>query len=266
VRRFSSADQPEMTQKELEEQSIPLYWVRMPKILSAAAGMHRWVWDLHYPSPESLRHDYPISAVPHDTPRLPLGPRVLPGQYTVRLTVNGHSYTAPLTVKMDPRVNVSPAELEQQFNLEIRLASLLTESSRAVTQARVLREELQKVLSQVRGSLAESVKALDDKVAAILGKPAPFFGSDSTESSLTRLNRQVGALYGEVDRSDAAPTTAQTDAATEIEHDLIAVMKQWGQLQHTDLPAINRQLHDKNLPEIHLHSALPLPEDEADED
>ena len=105
VRHFSSADKPEISQEELEKQLIPLYWIRMPKILPASAGMHRWVWDLHYPSPASSRHEYPISAVPYDTPRSPLGPLAVPGEYTAKLTVNGHTFTAPLTVKIDPRVN-----------------------------------------------------------------------------------------------------------------------------------------------------------------
>ncbi|MGB8593701.1 MAG: hypothetical protein WCD40_20145, partial [Candidatus Acidiferrales bacterium] len=111
ARRYSSADAPDVTQTELEKQLIPLYWVRMPKILPTEAGMHRWVWDLHYTTPLSLRKDYPIAAIPHDTPRVPLGPRALPGLYTVKLTVDGQSYTASLTVKMDPRVNTARASL-----------------------------------------------------------------------------------------------------------------------------------------------------------
>ena len=79
VRRFSNTDKPDITEEELQKQLIPLYWVRKPRQLSTEAGMHRWVWDLHYPAPVSTRHDYPIAAIPHDTPRFPLGPTVLPG-------------------------------------------------------------------------------------------------------------------------------------------------------------------------------------------
>ena len=81
VQRSSSADRLEPTKADLEKQLIPLYWIRMPKALPADAGMHRWVWDLHYAAPTSLRHEYPISAVPRDTPRSPLGPNALPGEY-----------------------------------------------------------------------------------------------------------------------------------------------------------------------------------------
>jgi hypothetical protein len=65
--------------------------------------MHRFVWDLRYTPPDALRHDYPMTATYHDTPREPRGPIALPGEYTVKLTVDGKSLTQPLTVKMDPR-------------------------------------------------------------------------------------------------------------------------------------------------------------------
>jgi len=256
VRRFSSADKPEVSQAELEKQLIPLYWIRMPKILSGSAGMHRWVWDLHYPSPASLQHQYPISAVPNDTPRTPLGPNALPGEYTARLTANGHTFTAPLTVKIDPRVNTSPAGLEQQFNLEMRLASELTASTEAVKQARSVVDQLHKLGAQ-SGKLAESIKALDQKVGTILRGPTPPV-SGSSEPTLTRENAAIGMLYGGVGQADAAPTAAQISAAADAERDLSALLKRWEDVKQTDLPALNRQLKSAKLPEVSLESKAPM--------
>ena len=262
VRRFSSTDKPEVTQAELEKQLIPLYWIRMPKILSASAGMHRWVWDLHYPSPASLQHQYPISAVPYDTPRTPQGPIALPGEYTTRLTVNGHTSTASLTVKVDPRVNASPAGLEKQFDLEMHLASELTISAEAVTQARSVVDQLHKLGNQ-SGALAESIKAFDQKVGTILRGPTPAVPGAS-EPTLTRANAAVDALYTGVGQADAAPTTAQINAAADTERDLSGLMKRWEEIKNSDLPALNRQLKSANLPEIHPESKAPTDESQAD--
>ena len=145
MRQFSNSDKPDITEEELQKQLIPLYWVRKPRQLSTDAGMHRWVWDLHYPAPASTRHDYPISAIPHDTPRFPLGPTALPGTYSVRLTVDGKSSTAPLTIKMDPRVKTSAAGLQKKFEAETRLASMMTESAQALLQGGSIRTQLEKV-------------------------------------------------------------------------------------------------------------------------
>jgi hypothetical protein len=87
VRRFSNTDKPEVSEEELQKQLIPLYWVRGPRKLSTDAGMHRWVWDLHYPAPDSTRHDYPIAAIPHDTPRFPLGPNLFSAAHGGRKNV-----------------------------------------------------------------------------------------------------------------------------------------------------------------------------------
>src|SRR5262249_15679507 len=75
VRRYSSSDQPEQTEEQLQKQLIPLYWLQPHKAPLSTAGMHRWVWDLRYATPNSTQHEYPISAVPHKTPRNPRGPR-----------------------------------------------------------------------------------------------------------------------------------------------------------------------------------------------
>ena len=87
--------------------------------------MHRFVWDLRFPPPRTKQHEYPISAIPGDTPKEPLGPFVLPGTYTVRLTVDGKTLTRPLTVKLDPRVRMSPADLASQLALSRRLIAAL---------------------------------------------------------------------------------------------------------------------------------------------
>ena len=73
--------------------------------------MRRFVWDLHFPPPPGLPRTYPIAAIYKDTPSEPLGPFVLPGKYTVKLTVDGKSYVQSLTVKMDPRVKTPAAGL-----------------------------------------------------------------------------------------------------------------------------------------------------------
>src|SRR5438093_4884676 len=114
IRRFSSTDQPESVNENAI--NLPTYWVRPPQVLSIKPGMHRFVWNLHYPAPESVQHEYPISSIYHDTPRSPFGPTALPGSYRMRLTVDGKSFTQQLTLKMDQRVKTSADDLRRQFD------------------------------------------------------------------------------------------------------------------------------------------------------
>jgi hypothetical protein len=254
VRKFSSDDKPDVTESDLKKQLIPLYWVRPFHALPSDAGMHRWVWDLHYPAPASPRHDYPISAIPGDTPRYPLGPTALPGSYTARLSTNGKRYTASFTVKMDPRVQVSTAALEKKFQLEMRLASLLSQTSKAVMQAGSIRDSLQKLTQQATGTARDSIQAFQTKLAAVLGAPAGFAATPADEVTLARVNGQITVLYGQVWQADAEPTATQSEATAATEHDALEIMKRWDALKTSDLPALNRELRAANLPEVQVES------------
>jgi photosystem II stability/assembly factor-like uncharacterized protein len=264
VRRFSSNDKPPVTQEELEKQLIPLYWVKPWSALSNQAGMHRWIWDLHYPAPLSTRHEYPISAIPHDTPRYPLGPTVLPGNYTVRLTVDGKTMTASLTIKMDPRVKTSPAGLQKKFEDEARLAALVTDSSRAVLEGNSIREQLEKI--QATANAKEATEAFQKKLSALLGAAGGFFAPPSPEVTVSRVNGEASTLYQGIWSVDAQPTVPQIEALAKVETEAADVLKRWKEFKATDLAALNRQLQQSNAPEIQPRVESTQEESQVDEE
>ena len=266
VRRFSSADKPDVPEADLKKQLIPLYWLRPFRALPSEAGVHRWVWDLHYPAPESTRHEYPIAAIAGDTSRSPLGPTALPGSYTARLTANGKSYTAPFTVKMDPRVKISPAGLQKKFQMEVRLASLLSLTSKAVLQAGSIRDPLQKLSQQASGPAHDSVQAFQNKLTAVLGPPAGSAAPPADEISLLRVNGQIAVLYGQVSQADAEPTGAQSEAIASSEHDSLDAVNRWDALKTSDLPELNRALRGANIPEVRVESDSHKEETVMDEE
>jgi hypothetical protein len=228
--------------------------------------MHRWVWELHYPSPDSVRHEYPIAAIPGDTPRYPLGPTALPGSYTARLTANGKAYTAPLTIKMDPRLQISPASLERKFQVETRLASLLTDTSKAVMQAASLHDPLQKLSQQATGPIRDKVQAFQNKIAMLVGPLAGFAAPPTDAVTLARVSAQVASLYGQVWQVDAEPTQSQLEAVAPVERDASDALQRWDTFKTADLPAFNRELHGANLPELHIASDSHKEESGMDEE
>jgi photosystem II stability/assembly factor-like uncharacterized protein len=264
VRRYTSADKPELPDDDLRTLSIPPYWVRPPQVVPATAGMHRWVWDLHYDPPESLRHEYPIAAIPHDTPRLPLGPRALPGSYTVRLTANGGTYTAPITVKLDPRLKTSQNGLQQQFDMETELASILTRSTEAIRQIRAVEEQVEKVSHDASEPVRESLEEVEKKLKAVMGRGNAEVPGGNV--ALSRLNTQVAALYADVDSADAAPTAAQVEAIAKMRSDFSRTMNLWSGLKATDFASLNRKLTATNLPKIRFNLQPTHEEDEDDQD
>ncbi|MGH9401023.1 MAG: WD40/YVTN/BNR-like repeat-containing protein [Terriglobia bacterium] len=252
VRRYSSAEHTAAA--EASKTLVPMYWLRTPKTLSAKAGMHRWVWDLHYPAPESNNRDYPISAVPHNTPRTPLGPRALPGEYTVRLTAEGRTFTAPLLLKMDPRVKTPTSALKEQFAAEMRLASMMDRGYDATVETQSAHKQLQTLAGQATGPLKESLIALEKKMARIVGGPPSAAASAAHAITLSRVNGDVTTLYQEIDRADAAPTVAQVNAAAKTRRDFAKVMSQWERVKAVDIPTINQRLATESLPVIRIES------------
>ena len=112
VRTFKSID----TLYTIPEVNIPLYWIRPQSILSNKAGMHRLLWDMKY-APLNVPVSYPMTAVKNNTAPDANAPWVLPGIYSVRITVGSKVIEQPLEIKMDPRVKTAMADLQRQHNL-----------------------------------------------------------------------------------------------------------------------------------------------------
>lgn len=118
IRSYSNKDKPEVL--DTTSMQYPTYWFRPAQKISTTAGHHRFIWDLKYASPVGAPRQHSISAVYQNTPTGPQGPLVTPGSYTVRLVVDGKAMEQPLEVKMDPRVNISTADLQSQFDYSMQ--------------------------------------------------------------------------------------------------------------------------------------------------
>ncbi|HET9369466.1 MAG TPA: hypothetical protein VFO19_04440 [Vicinamibacterales bacterium] len=182
VRRYSS-DDPE--DAPVAGRNHPDYWLRPPARLGTTAGMHRFVWDLRYPPPAAAEFTYPISATPYDTPKTPRGIWTLPGTFQVRLTVDGRTYRQALTIRMDPRVRTTVADLTAQFTLSKRIDAAIRRLAEAVDSAR-----------RGLGSAGNDRAATERRIAAL----------DRSRAALVTLLEAVQQV-------DAKPTPTQEEAA-----------------------------------------------------
>jgi hypothetical protein len=259
VRRYSSTDKIEPVNETAL--AIGTYWIRPPQILSAKAGMHRFLWDLHYPPLEGSRgRAYGMAAVYRDTPAGPFGPWVHPGDYKVKLTVDGKSYTQPLTVKMDPRVKTPAADLEKQFLISMQCYEGVQQIRTTLAQTRPFRDQLRKARERAgEGDLREALNALDRKVAALegtfspRGRPGPMRNVD-TRPTLARLSGDLSAVMSIVQGVDRIPTTQAMAAAETSTQALSELLTRWNDLKTKELKSVNEKLRQANLPAIILDS------------
>ncbi len=109
VRHYSSADKTAMKRPLLP---IAERWFPVPQTLKMSPGEHRFMWDL-----SSGGSGTDVEGDDIDASSIPPGPRVPPGTYTLRLTVDGTSMERPVQVTMDPRSPATTQVLDQQFAL-----------------------------------------------------------------------------------------------------------------------------------------------------
>jgi len=255
VRKYSSADKFEPIEEIAPKHPIPMYWVRREKVLSGKAGMHRFVWNVRYPAPQSLGHGYPISAIVHDTPLEPQGAWALPGAYTVKLTVDGKSYCKPLRLKMDPRVKISAADLAKQFAMQRQATEAMNQSFQALAELKSTRAQVKAAGERISSTEAKlKLSEFDKNAAELEGAAVPGFSgvplSGKRPENFSTLNQRFRQILGIADAADAAPTTQTESVARELELALQENFARWKELKTTDVLALNQLLQKEKAGKI----------------
>jgi photosystem II stability/assembly factor-like uncharacterized protein len=248
VRRYSSADPVPPPDPMLE---IPAYWVRPPQVLSAAAGAHRFLWDMHYAPIPGIKPEYPIAAIPHSTAPQATSPWVMPGEYTAVLSVSGKSYSQPLTIKMDPRVKTPNTDLAQQFKLSQQMYNDLLTVVPASDQVDALRKQLPDLKkASTNSELATAINGLDQKLQALAGGVTRRPGPGSEPPNLGNTRTRLLALLGFLQESDEAPTAQMKEAADEVQKSVPTLIQRWQEIKSKDVADLNQKLHAAGLVEL----------------
>jgi hypothetical protein len=187
---------------------------------------------------------YPISATPNNTPREPHGPWVVPGTYTVRLTVNGQTYTQPLRVRMDPRVKASAAMLARQFALSKGVYDDINRSRGVLDELRAMRANLRDLRARASGDLVSAVDSIDRAAAALEGGGGGFGGGSGAGGAPTLIGTigELGQLYGALQEADVQPTTQLVAAVQAAQRQLPTTLARWDTLRARAVARLGSQL------------------------
>jgi hypothetical protein len=233
VRRFASTDTPAPSSAELY---FAKAWTRPAATLPGSPGMHRFLWNLHYTPPKVVRGEYSSAAVwGQGTPTTPQGAFATPGRYTVALTVDGRTVTAPLDVTEDPRVTASAADLKAELDLSLKLSAALERDRQGYGEMQSVQTGLAALIAakDLRAGLRVQAQAVVDVLSA---KAPP--GELTFDSSGGLLGRIEGDLEG----ADATPTTVQTEVAIETLAKLDKAWLRWTAVKTGPLAALNTAL------------------------
>jgi len=251
VRRYASDD--ERPVPDLQRIPTTPDWVPAPEPPSAAAGMHRFTWDLHYaPAPELVNRE--------GRRRDLEGRWAPPGRYTVRLTQGGSASTRTLVVKKDPRLpaSITDAELVRQSAFARDVEAERVRVAVALHQAEALRKQLSAAREHAKGRGAAALDNIATAIDLVAGPPPARPGEESFgngEGSPTGLRRLASSLAGlqrTVESADAPPTTDAV-AGFAARRELVSQgLDQWTKLVTVSLPKMNSALKSSGLPVLKL--------------
>ncbi len=225
VRKYSSKDKPEVL--DTTAMQYPTYWFRPAQKIATDAGHHRFIWDLRYAPPAGSQRQHSISAVYKNTPTGPQGPFVMPGKYTVRLTVDGKPMEKSLEIKMDPRVTITSADLKAQHDYSM-------DCYNAYHELQSMRESIEAQLNGKKKLKKSQYIALNEMVGE--GKPENpdiIYGSITERPNETIVGLQDKFLYMQLvfQNADAKPTQQAIEGLKRLQAIKIEMEKKRAELR-----------------------------------
>jgi photosystem II stability/assembly factor-like uncharacterized protein len=226
------------------------------KLPDVKRGFNRFAWDLRYPEAKKFEGMILWGGGVD-------GPRVIPGNYTVRLTVgDGAPLTAPVVLKQDPRSAVSAADLKSQFDFLLAARDKLTEVNTQIERIRAVRAQLNDVKKRAGSDekakpIADAASAIDKKMTAI--EEALYQTKNkSPQDPLNypiRLNDKLAAVADSASLGDFAPTAQHRAVYAQLVQQIDVQLAQIRDVWQKDVPAFNELVKQSATP------AIPLPEE-----
>jgi hypothetical protein len=182
------------------------------------------------------------------------GPMAVPGDYKVRLTVNGESQEESFKIIGDPRVETTQQGYQEQFDFLISVRDKLTEAHQSIKQIRDVRTQLNFITSRIKddpayADVVAAAKALDKEMTMVeeaLYQTKNQSGQDPLNYPI-RLNNKLAHLNSLVGRGNYPPTEQSEAVRGEITEAINKEITTLRQIMQTQLPQFNRMVRDKNL-------------------
>jgi photosystem II stability/assembly factor-like uncharacterized protein len=218
--------------------------------VSTDAGLNRFVWDMRYA--DAVR--FPGMILWSGETR---GPKIVPGSYQVKLTVDGATQTENFEVKADPRLTTTAADYAKQLELSLKIRDKLNETHNAIIQIRDVKKQVDDLVKRLAGQpnskpIVDAGAALNKKMTEV--EEALYqTKNQSSQDPLNfpiRLNNKLAALGGVVSQSEAAPNEQSFAVYDELVAQINAQLTKLAQIMKSDVPAFNQMVRDANIPAV----------------
>jgi hypothetical protein len=220
--------------------------------LNARTGLNRTWWDLRYTTSEDLP-DEAGGASPFGAAKI--APLAAPGTYTVRLTADGESRTAPLEVLMDPRSNAAQADLDAQLALQLRIRGRYEETRDRVLAVRAIKDQLDEWQKRAGEGAPEEIGAaasrIHERLSDAENEIVPFRSAGSQPRGIpVGLFAKLKELMGIVAGADWSPTAASYELLDDLSARLQTQFDTVQDVVDNDIPAFTAILEELEVPTV----------------
>lgn len=220
--------------------NLPWYLRGGSTVPTTAKGLNSFTWDARYPGATTFDGMIIWSAAPARGPKAPLG------KYQVRLTVDGQSHTQAFNIKMNPNLKgISEADLQEQFDLAMKIVEKTTAANEAVIKIREIREKVgEQMIALDEDKLEIAAKALFDPMAEIemnLYQVQNVSHQDPLNFPI-KLNNRLASLRRSMENGDAKPTAGAYKVFEELSAELKVELDRLDGLMKNELAKVNARI------------------------
>jgi hypothetical protein len=239
VRRYVSGERKAQKQQPL---AIADRWIPKPVVLETTAGAHRFLWDLRWastgPNPE-LEDEDGRSA--------PRGPRATPGDYQLKLTVDGASFTQPLKLEMDPRSQATTAELKDQLRVGLAIFDEIQMTRKALAEIAGVKKRLTEIEAQSLKQHPELLSQINGLQSAIKNVEKGEPPTPGSISGMESANTGLAAALRVVESGDRAVPSQAMELYREADQVAKAQLAEWTNLKSTQIAKLNQALQQAGM-------------------
>ncbi len=245
VEKIGTEPEPEAVDDPYAE-----WYGALPVDPTTAQGLNVWSWNNRYAGAAEFDGMIIWSGRPQ------LGPIAPPGEYTVKMTVDGDTQIQTLLLKADPRFDIPEAHIREQFSFALEIRDAVDAANKAVIRIRSLKTQidtqLDKPREQAARSLLRATDAFKEKLSAVeeaLYQVKNVSNQDPLNFPI-KLNNRLAYLQKSTESGDGLPTQGQRDVFALLKGELDEHLATLDQLIAVDLAKVNTALTDNGLAAI----------------
>jgi hypothetical protein len=246
--------QPTITEGAAEEAG-EAFFRQVPQNPTGNAGLNRFVWNMRYE--DSTKVPGAVLWAGNNN-----GPVAVPGNYQVRLTVHGKSYTQPLEIKEDPREKVDQADLQKQLDLLLQVRDEVSKVDETINQMNSVKKQIDdldkrmphddhgKAVRDAGRKLTQRIGPIEDALIQSKSKS----GQDTLNYPI-RLNNELTALAGTIGSADAAPGAQAYEVFNLLKQRSDDQLAKWDEVVKNDIANFNQLVRQQEVPALILDTS-----------